>query len=313
MTLDQLLQRQDGVVSRRQLVDLGVDPRRADRRLSSGSWTPLLPQVFLARTGPPTERQLATAALLHGGPGSALTGRVACRAWRLRDVPDGGEVDLLVPHGRRRVGGPGVRVVRTRRLPLAYELGDLVLVERERALLDAACDGMPLVDARALVLAAVTDGLAQVCALRRALDGGPRQASAHCRHALLDAERGAASAPEAEVADLVRPLAAARRLPLLLNPTLRLHGRVLGRPDLYLPTLALGVETDSRRHHEGVDDLDATLRRHAVFAAAGVRLLHTTPTRVRRTPALFLSELVVAVDQPWIVPAGLEVVPFRAA
>lgn len=309
--LDDRLRRQHGVVSRRQLADAGVDPRVADRRVASGRWTPLLPEVFLAAPGPPTPGQLAVAALLHGGPCSALTGRTACRLHGLRDVPEGGPVTLLLPHDVRRTAAPWLQVVRTTSTVPRELVGGLVLVERARAVLDVARDGAGLRAVRALVLAAVADGVAPPRVLRAALEAGPRRDSGHCRRALADAEQGAASAPEAEAADLLRPLARRRGLTLLLNPALVLDGVLLGRPDLYLAEAALGVETDSRRHHAAVDDLDATLRRHARFAAAGIRLLHTTPHRTRTRPAELLGEVDAALRAPGRVPPGLVVLPHR--
>lgn len=303
-----LLRRQVGVLSRDQLVAAGLDPRVADRRVASGRWTALLPEVVLTAHGPATQQQqLAVAALLHGGPRSALTGRTACRLHRLRDVPDGGPVALLLPHDLRRTTASWLGVARTTSTVPRERVGGLVVVARERAVLDAARDGSCLRDVRALVLAAVADGGVGLPALRAGLAGGPQRGSGHCRRALDDAAAGAASAPEAEVADLLRPFARRRRLTVLLNPALVLDGVLLGRPDLYLLEAGVGVETDSRRHHDGVADLDATLRRHARFAAAGVRLLHTTPARVRHRPHELIVELAAALDDAPGPPSGLVV------
>lgn len=309
--LTPVLRRQHGVVARWQLAAAGLDPRVADRRVASGRWTALLPQVFAAQPGPPDEQQRAVAALLHGGPRTALTGRTAARLHGLRDVPDGGPVTLLVPRHLRPRAAPWLRVVRTTATVPCARVGRLVVVDRQRAVLDAGRDGAALRDVRALVLAAVADGLVDRHRLRQALEAGPRAGSAHLRRALGDADLGAASAPEAELADLVRPLARRHRLHVLLNPTLVLDGVLLGRPDLYLPDVGLGVETDSRRHHADVVDLDATLRRHARFAAAGVRLLHTTPRRTRSQPHEVLAELEAALRAPVRLPAGLVVLPHR--
>ncbi|MCW2779071.1 MAG: hypothetical protein JWN17_2796 [Frankiales bacterium] len=309
--LGRLLSRQDQVVSRSQLVQLGLDPHHAGRRVASGRWCRLLPSVFLSAPGPPSPRQSARAALLHGGPPSALTGRTACRSWRLRDVADGGPVDLLLPHELQRSGGPGLRVLRTR-VPFDRSVvGGLTVVDPVRAVVDAARDGMSLRDVRALVLAAVSDEFVPLDRLLRAVDEGPRRHGALLRRAVHDAERGAVSAPEAEALDLLLPVAARLGVPLLVNPSLYVDGRLLGRPDLYLPTLALGLELDSRRHHAGVEDLDATLRRHRAFAHHGVRLLHSTPARLRGRPQELLAEVLHEVHRPWPVPSAVRVVVLR--
>ena len=49
-------------------------------------------------------------------------------------------------------------------------------------------------------------------------------------------------------------------------------------------------------------DLEATLRRHERFAAAGVRLLHVTPWAVRRSPESVVARVLAAVRTPAAVP-----------
>lgn len=285
-----------------------MDDRVVDREVAAGRWTRPVPRVTVAASAP-AERQLVLAALVHTAPDGALTGRAACRAYRLRDVPGGGPVEVLLPHGVRRVSTPWVRVLRTTSVVEVRTLLGLPVVAPGRALADAARGLARLQDVRALVLAAVADGAVSTGSLRAELAAGPRAGSGHLRRALADAQRGAASAPEAEFAERLLPWARRRGLTLLLNPVLVLAGRLLCVPDAYLVEVGVGVETESLRHHGSGQALSATLRRHARVERGGVRLLHETPWSLRRETDAVLARVAEEVRLARPVPAGLVVLP----
>lgn len=297
-----------GVVTRQQLLDVGADRTLFDREIRSGRWSRPFPGVALT-VAEPTERQLARAALLGGGPASALTGLSACRLHGLRDVPDGGPVDLLVPVRQRLQVPQGVRLRRTGHEVALEQAQGLRVVSADQAVVDAALRWPWLQDVRALVLAGVADGRLDPELLDALLGRAPRRGSAHLRRALVDARRGAASAPEAELVDLLLPVARRLRLELLVNAEVWHQGRLVGRVDALLPALALGVEVDSLRHHGSSADLEATLRRHERFAAVGVRLLHVTPWGVRRTPEDVVARVLAAVRAAAVIPSDVQVRP----
>jgi hypothetical protein len=270
----------------------GVDPDVARRAVAAGTWRDLLPGAWLRAFDEPRRDQVQQAALGVLGPGAMLSGVDACLALELRDVPADPLTTVLVGPSVQRDLGPQVRLVRTADVPDFFVRAGRRFAEPQRAVLDAARSCDVLQDVRALVLAAVADCWVSVDGTREALDAGPRRGSALCRRALIDAELGAASAPEAEAADVVRPEVARRRLPpFVLNRELWLDGRLLGAPDGWLPGLGLGWELDSVRHHGSSAGLDATLRRHDGFTRAGLELLHLTPARLRRDPRAFVLEL----------------------
>lgn len=91
-----LLAAQDGVVSRRQLVECGLEPHDIKRMLRRNEWSRVLPGVFVDHTGVPSWVQRAWAGVLHLWP-AALAGASAVRAvqgpgWRGFDMSAG---DLL--------------------------------------------------------------------------------------------------------------------------------------------------------------------------------------------------------------------------
>lgn len=296
------------LVTARHLRDAGIDLDVALRAVRGGEWQQVLPGAWLRREGSVTRdhRQQATLALL--GPRALLTGADACAEYGLRDVPPEDRVCVLVPHTVQRDLGPHVRVVRTTATGGSYLMRGRRWAEPARAVLDAAA-GQDLRAVRALVMAAESDawvGPEQVQAL---LAAGARRGSAVLRRALSDAEAGAASAPEAEAADLLTPAVRRRSLPpFLLNPDVYLDGEFLLTPDLWLVGTGVGAELDSRRHHGSQESLDATLARHARVERRGIALVHRSPQRLRREPRDFLRELQERVaDTP--EPAGLVVVP----
>ena len=193
------------------------------------------------------------------------------------------------------------------------QLRGLPTVGPVRAVLDA-CWQQPLQQVRALVLAAVADGWVDITELERIVHAGPRRGSAHVRRAVGDAHRGARSAPEAELADVL--VAAVRRghlPPFLLNPELLLDGEPVVTPDAYLVGLGVGGEMDSVRHHGSARALDGTLLRHDRAARVGIELHHVTPARFRATPQAYVDRLreAVAGRRRLAVPEPLGLVVVR--
>jgi len=110
--LRQLLRAQDGVVSRRQLLELGSDDNEIERMLRRREWSRLHPGVYVEHTGPPTWPQRAWAAVLYYEP-AALADGSALRAHGLRGY-DSRDLPIIVNVERTRTPGrrPGVVVRR---------------------------------------------------------------------------------------------------------------------------------------------------------------------------------------------------------
>lgn len=282
-------------MTREALAAGGVSPWLGDRQVQAGRWTRLAPSVSLAGDGPPTDGQLVVAARAHAGDDVVVTGGVVCRELGLRDVPEERVVQVLVPNGRRVVSSRYVVVAQSCELPETWVRGAARYADPARAVVDAARRAGHLRAVRALVLAAVRDGHVGVDCLAEVVAQGGSRGSAVLRRALRDAALGAWSAPEAEAGDLVSAAVRAGRLPAVrLHPRLAVGGRVVGRPDGYVLGTGVGWQVDSRRHHEGERDLDATLAVHDAFAAAGITLLHVTPRRLRADGPAWVDALVSA-------------------
>jgi hypothetical protein len=136
--LGQLLEKQSSVVSRGQLLALGMSDRAMQYRVRrTGPWQKLLPGVYLAATGIPSLHQKELAALLYAGPGSLLTGPMALMHHSIRSRSPVDVIDILVPVSRQRLSTGFARLHRTVRMPArASSLGSVPLAPVPRAVAD---------------------------------------------------------------------------------------------------------------------------------------------------------------------------------
>ena len=291
----------------------GLDPDIARRAVGAGAWMQLFPQAWLRRPGPAEREHLVAAALALAGPGAVLTGADGCAAIGMRDVPRQPSVAVLLPAHVRRAPRVGIIWLPTQEPVATLRHGAHPVAEPERAILDAARLSGSLRDVRALLCEGVRDGWTSVDAQRAALLDGPKRRRMLVHSALDSIAEGARSAPECELADALRPAIAAGRLTVLLNPQVLIDGTQVCFPDAYIVGCALGVELDSKRHHGGELDFEATLRRHDRAAAYGLMLLHVTPQTLRRGPGAYRELVCAAVEARRASglrePAGLTVLP----
>lgn len=132
---EELAARQEGMLSHRQLRELGVGRGIVRSRLDAGHWCRRTEEVLSTTTGPLSVEQRLWLGVLHAG-GDALIGALTAaslhgmRGWQ-RD-----EITVLVrnPHSFEPV--PGIRFFRTRRpLHLFASRGDLPVCRLEPAIL----------------------------------------------------------------------------------------------------------------------------------------------------------------------------------
>ena len=79
MSIEPILRRQGGVISRRQAIAAGLLSGAVDDRVRRRRWRPLHPQVYLVAAGPVDAEVKVRAALLWAGEGAVLAGAAA--AW----------------------------------------------------------------------------------------------------------------------------------------------------------------------------------------------------------------------------------------
>lgn len=288
--LRRLLDRQLGLVTRRQLLSGGLTPDAVSWRLSR-AWRSVLPGVIDIERGGLTESRRLVAALLYAGQGAAVTGPSAARWYGITGVPSAGPVHVVVPAPRssrsvafatiRRseVGDPGMRTS-----------GAILLVSPGRAIVEAA-RAAPWDDhATAIVVEAVQRGICSASTVATWNDLLGRRGSAVVRRALDDVQAGAWSVPEAELAKLI---ARSTKLPRpLANPELKTaEGEPLTSPDVYFDDVGLAVMVHSRTYHAYGDDWEQTVAGDSDLVTHGVPVLGITPRQLSRAPDVALKRV----------------------
>jgi hypothetical protein len=294
--LDELLDQQLAVATRRQLLALGLTDRVVQYRVRPGGpWQVLLPGVYLGTNGPPSMRQKELAALLYGGPGSVITGPAALMHHSIRSPAPLDAIDVLIPAERQRRDAGFVRFQRTARMPpRTARSGPVRLALAPRAVADAARRLTALRDVRAVVADAVQAGRCTIGQLAAELSEGPVRGSAMFRSVLAEVAEGIRSTAEGDLRDLIR----VNRLPVpLFNPSLYEDETFLGKPDAWWPDAGVAAEVDSREWHLSPEDWDRTRRRHDVMAAAGIIPLHFSPQQIRREPAEVVRMIEHALER----------------
>lgn len=145
-----LIRRQGGLITRAQLVSVGVPAWQIEGFLRRRQWLRLLPSVYLTSAGPPDDFQRIRAASLWAGPNAVVTGAAALY-WQQRSQRELDVIDVatkvrlrapasspkIVAHRTRiddfwRVSWNGIWVARTE-----YAIAELLATEGP-ALLDEA-------------------------------------------------------------------------------------------------------------------------------------------------------------------------------
>lgn len=274
-----LLKEQDGLASRKQLLDRGVTPAALRHRLSR-TWRTVLPGVVATSKAPLTAHRRVIAAHLFAGP-DALVASSTAAAWHGVESARSTLVTMSVPGGRASRQSGFVVVRRTTRPdPSAWHRPPLLIASRARAVVDAAQAADGERQAAAIVIEAVQRQLVTAESVRHELERAPRHGSRQVRLGLAAAERGAWSVPELELATLV---AGSAFLPEAWpNPVLStLDGSPLPTPDLWFDDVGLAIQLHSRAYHLRELDWDATVAGDTALGEQAVVVLGVTPTMVR--------------------------------
>lgn len=260
----------------------GLSDQDIRRWVKDGRWQRVLPGIYAAFTGELTLEQRRFAAFLFAGPNAQLTGVAALRWHGLTYLPHDNRVHMLVPHTEHKASYGFVRVQRAKELdPTARSVNGYVVCSVARAVADA-CRGLDdLRSVRAIIAEAVQRGMTSVVALSQELDRAGRHRTRLLRHALVEIDRGAASAPEADVQAAFNK---SKILPAVLwNPNLETAaGERLPSPDGWIKDAAIAIEVDSRQYHLSPEGWERTLRRHNALTETGALVLHFTPSDARR-------------------------------
>ncbi len=174
-----------------------------------------------------------------------------------------------------------------------------------RAVTDAALGTANVRDMRAIVAVGVDRGRCTPEDLAAELGRSRLRNAAMLRSVIADMARGIRSAPEGDLMDLVDRT----ELPQpMYNPSLYIGSVFLAKPDAWWEAFGVAAEVDSRQYHFDEGDWEATMQRHDRMTAAGIKVLHFTPRRIRAQPDQVVATIADTLRTGAPIP-GLRTVP----
>lgn len=288
-----MARRQYGVVSHRQLVDLGLTRGAVHRRVEEGRLHRLHRGVYAVGHPAVALRGRWLAAVLSCGPGALLSHRSAAALWELR--PDaGGAVDVTVVGSGRRPHS-GVRLHRTRWLdPDERMVRDGIPVTSvARTLLDVAVTVAPREFERAYE-EADRRGRLSIAAVERLLERSPGHHGTGRFAVLVGEERAAVAFTRSELEARFLALCRDSGLPRPL-----VNVRVAGyEVDAFWPRSRLVVELDGYAYHRTRRSFERDRAKDAALQRAGCRVMRATHHMLVNEPEIAVETVVRLLRSP---------------
>ena len=288
-----LIESQHGVISRRQLLALGISMKTVDRRIATGRLHVVWRGVYAVGRPRLSRSGWWSAAVLACGEGAVLSHTSAAELWGIRkpNIVNEEEVDrpatihVSVPADRtRRLAG----IVAHRRIAIGLRdrtrSNGIPITSPARTLIDLAIVLQPS-QLEAAVNAADKLDLIDPDALRDEVDKHQGMDGVAGLRRILD--RRTFSLTESELERRFVPLARRAGLPLPMT-----QQRVNGfRVDFFWPDLKLVVETDGLRYHRTPSQQSKDRIRDQAHVAAGFVVLRFTHAQVVFNPDQVIKTL----------------------
>jgi very-short-patch-repair endonuclease len=280
--------RQHGIVTRRQLLELGFNAREIEHRVGRGRLHLAMRGVYAVGWPRLTRERRWMAAVLACGDGAMLSHRSAAAVWRI-STEKRGLIDVSVPR-RCELKRPGLHVRGRPSLSPAdiTTSHGLPVTGVARTLVDIAIELDEIAVERAVNEADKRD-LIDPEALRTALHRYEGEPGAPRLRKLLDKRTFRLSDSDLEI--LFRPIATEAGLPFPLSKQIVNGWEV----DFYWPDLGLVVETDGLRYHRTASTQTRDARRDRAHALAGMIPLRFTHYEIKHEAAQVRRELARAV------------------
>jgi len=278
--------RQYGIVTRLQLLELGLGEDAIDYRIAIGRLRVIHPGVYAVGHERLAPEGHWFAAVRAGGEDAALSHRSAARLWGL--LRWDGRIEVTTPHRRRkrsdiryfRSSVDAVHRTEHRALPVttvARTLFDLGAVDASRV-------------SKALEQADVL-GLLDVRELRHLVDDHPRRPGTSAIRAALAALTGWRGITRSELEDRFRALVQRADLP---TPELNLRidlGSTVVEADAVWADARLIVELDGYAFHRTAAAFERDRERDRLAVAAGWRVIRITWRQLANDPAGVIRDL----------------------
>lgn len=269
-----LAARQYGVVTRRQLADLGYSEEMVDRDVETGRLQAWHRSVFAVGGQGPNPHALCMAAVLFRGEGQLISHQSAIWLWGL-------ETRLRVP----------VQVSPARRAEDVAETERLPVTAVPRTLLDYAGDAKRWRLERAIDKADRL-GLLDLAAMSRIIDEvRGHRGRGPLRRAMVNYTAKGLTRPGAEKSMLAALGVAGVRRPAVKNSV---DGHEL---DFFWGPERLAVELDSWEQHRPARSPEEDRERRESLAMAGVETIRVSGTRLRREPRKVANRIAEQLDR----------------
>jgi hypothetical protein len=287
----ELATRQHGLITRTQLLALGLRPGAVARRVRARRLHPVHRGVYAVGHRALTQEARWLAAVLACGSGAALSHGAAAALWGLLDRWDG--IDVSAPSAAGRPGPAGVRLHRCpslrrdetrtrRRIPVTSPV---------RTLLDLA----PRLSRRRLERAideAVLQRLCTTAQLELAVRSRAGQRGTPALRGLLQEHVVGSTPTDSELEERFLALCRTAGLP---PPAVNARGAA-GRVDFTWPPIRLAVETDGWRFHRTRAAVERDRAKEARLVTAGWRVLRFTWRQVVSEPDVVVAALTACLS-----------------
>ena len=284
---------QNGVLSRRQLRELGLTAHFVTAQLDARRWTAVGDSVVLLQNAPPTRSQLIWMAVLDAQPPAALCSHTALELAGFRGfASEADEIHLIVDRGTRPTQIPGVRIHESRRLREEDIVSWPPRTRPARSAVDAAAWQPYPRFACSMMAAVVQQRVTTPGQLGRALEEvGRVRHRAYMRLAVADIAGGVETLGELDLARVCRRFG-------LKPPARQVRRRdPSGRwryldAEWQLPDGEVVVLEIDGSHHMSVEHWAADMRRERSVVVSRRRVLRATNFELRLEPRAIVADLL---------------------
>jgi very-short-patch-repair endonuclease len=292
-------------VSRAELRALGTSNQRIRTAVASGRWQEPLRGIVVGHSGPLTQRERWTAALVYAGPDAHLSHHSALCLWGARAVElgarrrvagvrgdfrapaEGGLVEVTRAHGQHMASHGFVVVHQSRRPVEGCIVSGLRTTRAARAAVDVALTANRRADVDHVLADVLQKQLATVEDLVAEVRLAGRLATPWLRSAVADLLAGTRSVGETELRRVVR---------LAGLPEPEWNAAVLTSSGTYYVDALwrqrrIAAEADGQAYHLSAADWQRDLERQNVLHGAGLVLLRYPVRRLRDEPGTCGEEM----------------------
>lgn len=281
--IDVFASRQYGVFNKGQIREAGYDRSAVQRRVRSGEWIRLCPNVFCLASAPPKwERQLAAAVLSR--PKAIVAGSTAAYLLGFRDYRKGPPT-ILVPEGSNARLSIG-RVIRSKHFDsiATVQLAGFTTTSAAETIMTLARD-LSIGDLEATLEDALLAGQVELGDLSVVLEreaGSPW--AGVLNQLVIDHSEDAPTPDSSYLEALLERLLSRADLPTTLREfPFSIRGES-ARVDVYIPDWTMVIEADGRAWHGRMRDQESDKRRDAGLAAKGIQVIRLTYEMITEDP-----------------------------